>query len=69
MARYHTRPARPRCISGAVAESAFYFLALLNPRDRYHRAAVISSEELQGKLITTQYVLIEVADALASPAW
>lgn len=40
---------------------AFYFLALLNPRDAAHEWAV----EFAGSPVTTGWVLTEVADALA----
>lgn len=45
----------------------FYFLALLNPRDAAHSDAVAIRGRLRGHLVTTQYVLTEVADALAAP--
>jgi predicted nucleic acid-binding protein len=45
----------------------FYYLALLNPRDAAHQRAVTASEGLSGRLVTTAYVLTEVADALAAP--
>jgi predicted nucleic acid-binding protein len=44
----------------------FYFLALLNPRDEYHSAAQTALSSTAAKLISTRWVLIEVADALAS---
>ncbi len=44
---------------------AFYFIALLNEIDAHHDAAVQISRTLRARLITTKYVLIEVADALA----
>jgi hypothetical protein len=46
---------------------SFYFLALLNPRDAAHDRAVAASRALTGRLVTTEYILIEVADALSSP--
>jgi predicted nucleic acid-binding protein len=45
----------------------FYYLALLNPGDAAHPRAVAASEGLSGRLVTTAYVLTEVADALAAP--
>jgi hypothetical protein len=50
-----------------VFGDSFYFLALLNPRDAAHGPAVAASRSLPGRLVTTEYVLIEVADALSSP--
>lgn len=44
----------------------FYDLALLNPRDESHEAAVAVGPTLTGGLVTTHFVLAEVADALAS---
>ena len=44
-----------------------YYLALLNPRDADHAKAVAVSAALGGRIVTTEHVLVEVADALASP--
>ena len=53
-----------------------YFLALLNPRDEWHPAAVRLSRRREGVLLTTVWVLLEVGDGLAGgpnrrwfPAW
>jgi predicted nucleic acid-binding protein len=46
---------------------SFYFLALFNSRDSAHQAAVRASRDLVGNLITTDWVLAEVADALSDP--
>jgi uncharacterized protein len=46
---------------------SFYFLALFNPRDSAHAEAVRASRNLVGNLITTDWVLAEVADALCDP--
>ena len=44
----------------------FYFLALRNPRDEAHVRAVTATKALAGRpLVTTAWVLTEVADALA----
>ena len=43
-----------------------YFLALLNPRDEWHDAAVRCSRNLTGPLVTTTWVLVELGDALAT---
>ena len=45
----------------------YYYLALLNPRNKAHARALAISPTLTGRLVTTSYVLIEVADALATP--
>jgi predicted nucleic acid-binding protein len=46
---------------------SFYFLALFNPRDAAHGRAVSASRNIRGTLITTEWVLTEVADALCDP--
>lgn len=50
-----------------VFADTFYYLALLNPRDSAHQEALAISEQLTARLMTTQYVLTEVADAFAAP--
>jgi predicted nucleic acid-binding protein len=42
-----------------------YILALLNPRDRWHRKAVELSQSVRAPLVTSYAVLTEVADALS----
>ncbi len=42
----------------------FYFLALLNPRDKAHAWAVAYAAALLGELITTAWVLTEPGDVL-----
>lgn len=44
-----------------------YYLALLNARDEFHRAAKEVSALLQGRMVTTTWVLTEVADAFCRP--
>ncbi len=51
-----------------VFADSFYFIALLHPRDRYHKAVVELSKGRPGKLLTTHWILIELADALCAPA-
>jgi predicted nucleic acid-binding protein len=43
------------------------FSGVFNPRDSAHEAAIRASRELVGNLITTDWVLAEVADALSDP--
>lgn len=50
-----------------VFADTYYFLALLSPRDAAHGEAVRLSEALPGRLVTTDAVLLELADAMASP--
>ena len=47
---------------------SFYFIALLNERDASHRRAVEVSRKHRAVIVTTRWVLAEVADALADPA-
>jgi hypothetical protein len=50
-----------------VFADTFCFLALLNRKDRMHAAAVTLSDRLQGRILTTEWVLTELADALSAP--
>ena len=50
-----------------VFADAYYFLALVNPRDTGHRAALEFARQWRGEVVTTRWVLAEVADGLASP--
>jgi len=54
-------------MSEAFAD-AFYYMALLNPADQFHAAAVESTKTLTERVVTTGWVLMEVADALSAPA-
>jgi predicted nucleic acid-binding protein len=54
-------------VSEIFADS-FFFIALLNPSDQHHAAAVAASSGLAAPLVTTEPVLIELADALSAPA-
>lgn len=46
---------------------AFFFLALLNQRDAWHQEAVELIDEVTGTIVTSQWVLVEVADAFCKP--
>jgi uncharacterized protein len=46
----------------------FYFLALLSADDSAHKAAWRYAAELGSWIVTTDWVVIEIADALSSPA-
>lgn len=50
-----------------VFADTFYFVALANPDDRAHAAAVAASRDRSRTLITTAWVLLEVANTLAAP--
>jgi len=49
----------------AVFADAFYFVARLNWRDQHHDRVVAFSRSFRARLLTTDWVLMEVADALA----
>ncbi len=48
-----------------VFADAFYFVARLNRRDQHHERVVAFSRDFRARLVTTDWVLMEVADALA----
>jgi len=49
----------------AVFADAFYFVALLNRGDQHHAKVTAAARQLRENLVTTEWVLIELADALA----
>lgn len=51
-------------MTGVFADS-FYFFALINPDDEAHRQAVELSKSLNLPVITTTWVLTELADGLS----
>ena len=51
-----------------VFADTFYFLALLNPRDKAHARAVAYTASFPGEMVTTAWVLTELGDALWHPA-
>lgn len=54
-------------MSPVFADTSFY-LALFNPRDRYHRRAVELARQLRRLTVTTEFVLVEVGNALSGTA-
>ena len=50
-----------------VFADTFYFLALLNQRDTAPERAVEASRESGLSIVTTEFVLVELADALCKP--
>ena len=52
--------------TGYFADS-FYFIAILNPKDQYHKIAHERASKLKGMIFTTDAVLLEVGDALCDP--
>ncbi len=52
----------------AVFADTFYFLARLNPKDTAHAKAVLVGTQDDRPMVTTAWVLTEVADAMAEPS-
>jgi predicted nucleic acid-binding protein len=50
-----------------VFADAFALIAWLNPRDELHAVVAEYLERFTGRLVTTEWVLMELADALSSP--
>lgn len=48
-----------------VFADAFFYVALLNRHDEYHARVTDWVESFEGRIVTTQWVLTEVADAFA----
>jgi uncharacterized protein len=48
-----------------VFADASYYVALLSPRDQHHQDAVRLSGQLRQPIVLTEFVLIEVSNALA----
>jgi predicted nucleic acid-binding protein len=51
-----------------VFGDTYYFLALLAQDDEGHNAAIAASRSLTARVVTTAWVLVEVADALSGAA-
>ena len=45
----------------------FYYLALANPHDESHDRAKAFTRTLRRRIVTTEFVLLEVADAMSLP--
>jgi len=54
-------------MKGVFADT-FYFLALMNPRDKAHGPNVAYTTAFQGEMVTTAWVLTEFGDAMCHPA-
>jgi hypothetical protein len=48
-----------------VFADASYYVALLSPRDQHHQRALEVSGQLRRGIVVTDFVLIEVSNALA----
>jgi predicted nucleic acid-binding protein len=55
-------------VSTTFADTSYY-LALLNADDELNPAATQLTPQLQGRIVTTAWVLAEVADALCRPGY
>jgi hypothetical protein len=55
-------------MSTAAFLDTAHILALLNPRDTWHARAVAASEAGPQRMVTTEAILTEVADALSRPS-
>jgi predicted nucleic acid-binding protein len=51
-----------------VFVDSYYYLAFVNEDDGGHERAIAFSTKFHGKSVTTEWVLMEVADALSAPA-
>ncbi|HEY2415761.1 MAG TPA: PIN domain-containing protein [Pirellulaceae bacterium] len=51
-----------------VFADTFALIGWLNPRDEAHARVAGFLEEFTGRLLTTEWVLMELADALSAPA-
>jgi|SRR5437899_1846398 len=51
----------------AVFADTFYFVALLNPKDEHYDLVRRFSAQFRRRIVSTTWVLTEVADALRSP--
>lgn len=51
-----------------VFADTFYYLALVNPSDNRHQQAQTYTDGFQGRMVTTSWVLTELANALAKPS-
>jgi uncharacterized protein len=49
-----------------VFADAFYFVARLNRHDQHHEGVLKFSRDFRARLVTSDWVLMEVADALAA---
>jgi predicted nucleic acid-binding protein len=51
-------------MSGAFADTSF-FVAFLAPRDQFHGPAVAAMSALSGRVVTSDWVLVELANYMA----
>lgn len=51
-----------------IFADTFYFIALLSPDDKDHQRAVDFSDGFVGQMVTTDWIITELADGMAKPA-
>ncbi len=51
-----------------IFADTFYFIALLSPDDKDHQRAVEFSDGFAGQMVTTDWIITELADGMAKPA-
>ena len=51
-----------------VFADSFYFFALLNLGDQRHAKAVAFTQSYAGQVVTTEWIITELADGLAKPS-
>jgi predicted nucleic acid-binding protein len=51
-----------------IFADTYYFLSVGNDRDQGHQRAIEHAASFQGRVVTTEWILTEVADALSAPA-
>jgi predicted nucleic acid-binding protein len=54
-------------VTPALFIDTSYFLALVNSRDKYHRAAKVMATQIKPPFVTSEAVLFELGNALARP--
>ena len=53
----------------AVFADSYYFIALISKEDEDHDRVLTVAKTLRAPMVTTEFVLLEVADALATERW
>lgn len=52
----------------ATFADSSYYVAIANPRDAWHRSAIEASGQVSGLTVTTEFILLEVANFLSRAA-
>ncbi len=50
-----------------IFADTFYFIAQFNRHDKSHEKATTFTNSFQGRMVTTDWVIVELADAFAQP--